>query len=76
MRGALSHVEQHAFGHWQDSECTFDIVVFFPHRILLTDQRKDLSQSLGCCFCLVFSSCFNFRVFFQYIHPFSLYLIP
>lgn len=40
MRGALSHVEQYAFGHLQNSEHTLDVAKFFSSQSFSYRPKK------------------------------------
>lgn len=69
MRGALSHVEQHAFGHFQDSGCTLDIVLFFHVESFLQTKERTLARALGVVSALCFSLVLILGVFFNIYIP-------
>lgn len=60
MSGALSHVEQDAFGHLQDGECTLDVVQFFDTetRFLLQTKERTLARGFDVVSVLCFSAMF------------------
>ena len=60
MRGALSHVEQHAFGHLQGGECTLDVVQFFDtdRQFLLWTKERTLARGFDVVSALCFSPMF------------------